>query len=1006
MALLADGTVMTWGAGASGQLGNNASSNSFVPVPVSTATGLIQATQIDAGGSHCIAHSTKGDIYTWGANLYGQLGIGNTTDQDEPAYSSGLSAGTTIDVAAGDIFSMVLIDDGTTWVCGANNTFQLSICSSTSNQPTPISGFTFANAVSITVPSIASHGWAITSSGQLYTWGDNFYGCAGDGGSSTQVCPAVINGSGSGLCAMKPSADNHPQPCCVAVQDDNRTKLGENGDQTYSGGFNYSGIDMSIQNTITLNPGSYFFTNCDVICWKDAKIVVKSGARLYIRSNSHLYACGDMWDGILIENGGRAFVYSGSLIEDAEIALDVEQDGYYYATDATFNRNYRHIQHIGPNSPSYNPYRIRRSKFLCQTTASIGGAPVHENLLPPRENEITLIQVSGVDVNAILVGSSGNGNTFDNAVFGVTANDVADVEILYNDFDDVGLFGTYVTNTPSVGGETIDITNNTYDRSIYPIFCYDNDYRVRTHITYNTIDFAGMATPPDFMTGITVGEITPASGNQANDEYNYVDVSHNYIYNAPCGINLSNMLGNRLSPVAKLYVGDNIITHTKPNNDWQAGIKTDYVSEIAISNNTISHPTGYTNWWETSIRVSNGSHNSVTCNYLSNHGKAIYTDNDIRPSSIFVENEMQSHDAGFFMNYSIIGAQGTVAEPHDNQWNGSWSGKAHIECYGSSSYGPDSPFAVRSSGSTYYPTNRSGTNFGVAVPTPTTTSNTWPNGCQYSGPSFKTDDGEISPASEALGIILGSESFGSEVEEAMNWNARFNLYRHLENNDELLYADEAITAFHSEQNEGNIGKFYRAISAFNRPENELSEESNHISVIQSLLLESRPEQTLKNVLEVLLSNATDLTNMGAENEAVLREMAQRCPIDDGFGVYITRSALLKIDTLPKNYVADCERVPSPDQISEKQGLAETDGFLVYPNPSNGYITIDYKIEIVDIGMLRIYDMLGGLLASKRLNNDDSSIMIELNNLANGLYLLEVEVNNQRKLSERISVIKP
>jgi len=68
-----------------------------------------------------------------------------------------------------------------------------------------------------------------------------------------------------------------------------------------------------------------------------------------------------------------------------------------------------------------------------------------------------------------------------------------------------------------------------------------------------------------------------------------------------------------------------------------------------------------------------------------------------------------------------------------------------------------------------------------------------------------------------------------------------------------------------------------------------------------------------------------------------------CPIDDGFGVHMARAALLKIDTIPMNYVADCERVPSSFQISEKQDSDELrDGFRVYPNPNNGYMSIDYN----------------------------------------------------------------
>jgi hypothetical protein len=687
----------------------------------------------------------------------------------------------------------------------------------------------------------------------------------------------------------------------------------------------------------------------------------------------------------------------------SKVAIDMEDGAYNYIYQAKFNRNYKHIRITDPvGTPSFAVQRIRQSQFLCQNSVT---DPTYTNLLPPRQNEYTWTQIEAQNVRGLLVGSSGNGNTFSNAVFGVVASGVKDVEVLYNDFDDVGWFGTWAAYAPNVSGTQIDISYNTYDRSLYPIYCYDNDVQARTHITNNTISFAGMAGPPDFMTGITVEEITPAPGTGGN--YNFVDVSHNNIYNAPCGINLRNMLGNRTSPTADLYVGDNTITHIKNNSNWQAGIKTDFVTEIAISNNTISHPTGNTNWWETSIRVSGGSRNSVTCNYLSNHGRAIITDNDIRPSSHFYENEMTGHDDGFFMNYSIIGAQGTVAEPYDNQWLGSWSWKSHIECYGSSSYGPDSPFTVRSTGSTYYPVNLNGTNGGTPVPTPTTTSNTWPNGCNYSGPSFKTDGGgENTAASVALGIIQGQENAVSEVDEAMNWNARFNLFRQLQNDDELVFADEAIAAFNAQQNTGNIGRLYRAMSAFNNPApNGQGSITQALATIQSLNPQNRPEQTLKRVLKVLLANTTDLAGMGSESEAVLREMAQRCPIDDGFGVYMARAALLKIDTLPKNYVSDCEMVQPSEEISNKWDETETT-FTAYPNPSNGSFVVGYAMDETETGDVTVYDMLGNRVFQQSLSSESLEAQISLADVASGIYLLKIEVGGNTQLSERITVLRP
>ena len=43
-----------------------------------------EKSQVVAGPGHSIVVTTKGDVYSFGANCSGQLGLGNTEDQFEP----------------------------------------------------------------------------------------------------------------------------------------------------------------------------------------------------------------------------------------------------------------------------------------------------------------------------------------------------------------------------------------------------------------------------------------------------------------------------------------------------------------------------------------------------------------------------------------------------------------------------------------------------------------------------------------------------------------------------------------------------------------------------------------------------------------------------------------------------------------------------------------------------------------------------------------------------------
>lgn len=81
-AIDADGMVWTWGAGASGALGNGGTSDSAYPVQVlqagrnNTATPFVGVSQVACGSSgFCIALTRYGKVFGWGNNDFAQLAI-------------------------------------------------------------------------------------------------------------------------------------------------------------------------------------------------------------------------------------------------------------------------------------------------------------------------------------------------------------------------------------------------------------------------------------------------------------------------------------------------------------------------------------------------------------------------------------------------------------------------------------------------------------------------------------------------------------------------------------------------------------------------------------------------------------------------------------------------------------------------------------------------------------------------------------------------------------------
>ena len=88
IALKENGTVWSYGLNDKGQLGKGDSNNQNEPTEVK---GIKDIKQISAGYSHSLAISRTGEIYSWGAGEKGQLGNGDIVNSNSPIQITGLT---------------------------------------------------------------------------------------------------------------------------------------------------------------------------------------------------------------------------------------------------------------------------------------------------------------------------------------------------------------------------------------------------------------------------------------------------------------------------------------------------------------------------------------------------------------------------------------------------------------------------------------------------------------------------------------------------------------------------------------------------------------------------------------------------------------------------------------------------------------------------------------------------------------------------------------------------
>ncbi|WP_170177685.1 RCC1 domain-containing protein [Thermomonospora umbrina] len=190
LALKHDGTVWAWGEGPLGNpshVGADGLGESHVPVQVS---GITNATAIDAGADHAIAVLADGTVKTWGANHAGGLGTGTTNPSPGPVtVLTGVSTGHG-SVAAGWEYSAAVMANGTvkTWGYGANGRLGTG---NTVNSTIPVTVPGVANATLAEAKMDAT--LVRLSDGTVRGWGYNYSGLLGTDSGGDVLTPEVAN---------------------------------------------------------------------------------------------------------------------------------------------------------------------------------------------------------------------------------------------------------------------------------------------------------------------------------------------------------------------------------------------------------------------------------------------------------------------------------------------------------------------------------------------------------------------------------------------------------------------------------------------------------------------------------------------------------------------------------------------------------------------------------------------------------------------------------------------
>jgi alpha-tubulin suppressor-like RCC1 family protein len=177
-----DGTLWSWGTNSQGQLGLNNQTQYSSPKQVGGATW---GTDRDTHGMKGTTGSTyvvdaSGNLWSWGQNVFGNLGHNNQTQYSSPKQVPGtwttLSHNTYAHIVQGRK------SDGTLWFWGTNGGG--SVPSPSTYYSSPVQQGTKTDWALGKHDASNQGSGGVDTSGNLYRWGQNQYGNLGDNGTT------------------------------------------------------------------------------------------------------------------------------------------------------------------------------------------------------------------------------------------------------------------------------------------------------------------------------------------------------------------------------------------------------------------------------------------------------------------------------------------------------------------------------------------------------------------------------------------------------------------------------------------------------------------------------------------------------------------------------------------------------------------------------------------------------------------------------------------------------
>jgi hypothetical protein len=448
--------------------------------------------------------------------------------------------------------------------------------------------------------------------------------------------------------------------------------------------------------------GVVYIDGATISIKEGVSITVPAGSQLHV-FNSELLSCGNMWAGIVVEDGGELFVHSSN-IRDAQYGTNVKQNGHLILRGSTYDHNYVGVHVSDLNTGTVI---IDGTTFSCDDC--LGNKPLKGGY-PGQWPEPKVVTYAGIQAfNSVFnIGVSGGAiNHFKGIYRGITVEDcfntvlnssfekiIADTYYsdpggygIYSDMSGGGIlrqagFGEFISSPTSfdnvpvsiftnggavtvtsnhmtdvgtgvvinrIKGTNANVVSNLIHASEQGVLMLGNEKAANVNINYNNIITNG-----NFATGVSIFESNqPDPARRFNVNCNTISLD-------------DGVFGIYLSIASNISILQNNIMLNSATN-YQTGVAMDGSTKCFLLENTV---TGNSTSLHTAFRGQLAENNNFTLNHSNLTRWGFDFASSCASDSLFKGNTMGEHDIGLHINTDgIIGKQ----DNRGNQWIGPFS---------------------------------------------------------------------------------------------------------------------------------------------------------------------------------------------------------------------------------------------------------------------------------------------------------------------------------------------